>query len=634
METLKSLFIALLIASSTVFANDNQWKSIDSEIKQVFVPNRSTSKIELIRLYKNNTFEHLIYTPERKYEKSKENLNLVHKSKVQRNTGTFTLTSDKINFNCIEKCFNSAIYEKSFALVDNKLYKNKLQSLAHKNEFLFKTASEKKYDMPFYLDPVSNLVVTNSEARQNLNLADLVNFLTKKQKTEFAKFQVISDFLNKDVFFNEDFKLSNYQTLDEQMVKNVLSGEERTVNSKLLATSIEILGGYAGLKIRTIDGFLKKQNGFGFQKVEHSWNQLTSDGTQFLSDVALGNNWLKVNPAVMIYSHFPLNASDQLLETPISLADFESLVLLEPKSNGAKLSSFLPTKNTLSANNKIDLLFDEIPTCMKIEFYNYDEVSNELTKKVTPINTVKREPIETKTLISIPIEAKMGKLVITSSDGLQISYFITNNGNEETEVATLIKNLREKKKVLEIKNSISAVVSSINGIATASSWASSTEPFLNDLASLKIGDNSLLHIPMIAEARKFYGLKEISGKEHNKIIIQFFKETGNGKIKTDEDAWCSVFVGYCAKKAGFNYKIKPLAKSWLDVGQKVSEPQPGDLVIFWREDPNSWKGHVSIYISKDIETNEIICLGGNQDDQVCFRRYDANSVLGFRRLEK
>ena len=635
MEKIKSLFIALLISSSALFANDNTWKSVDSEIKQVFVPNKSTNKIEIIRLYKNNKFEHLMYTPDKKYIKNKENLNLVHKSKVQRNTGTFTLTSDKINFNCTEKGFISAIYEKSFALVDNKLYKNKLQSLTHKNEFLFKTTSEKKYDMPFYLDPISNMVVTNTEASQNIDLADLVSFLTKKQKSEFTKFQAISDYLNKDVTFNEDFKLSNYQSLDEQMVKNVLSGENRTVNSKLLATSIEILGRFAGLKIRTIDGFLKRQKGFGFQKKEHSWNELTSEETQFLCDIALGNNWIKVDPAIMIYSHFPLNEADQLLETPISLAEFESLVLMEPNSSGAKWSPFLPTKNTLNANKKIDLLFDEIPTCMKVEFYNYDLVSNDFNKKVTPISSIKKERIDTKTLISIPIDAQMGRLVITSSDGVQISYFITNNGLEETEVAAFIKNTNAKNKVISAIRPIRKNGTSLQVVAPKNiSWASSTEPFLNDLASLEICDNSLLQLPMVAEARKFYGLKEIGGKENNKIIVQFFKETGNGKIKNDEVAWCSVFVGYCAQKAGFNYKIKPTAKSWLEVGQKVIEPQPGDLVIFWREDPNSWKGHVSIYIGTEEETNEIICLGGNQDDQVCFRRYDSSSVLGYRRLEK
>ena len=229
----------------------------------------------------------------------------------------------------------------------------------------------------------------------------------------------------------------------------------------------------------------------------------------------------------------------------------------------------------------------------------------------------------------------MGRLVITSSNGVQISYFITNNGLEETEVAAFIKNTNEKNKVISAIQPIRKSGNSVKVVALKNvSWASSTEPFLNDLASLEICDNSLLLMPLVSEARKFYGLKEIGGKENNKIIVQFFKETGNGKIKNDEVAWCSVFVGYCAQKAGFNYKIKPSAKSWLEVGQKVIEPQPGDLVIFWREAPNSWKGHVSIYIGKDSETKEIICLGGNQDDQVCFRRYDSSSVLGYRRLEK
>ena len=636
MEKIKTLLIALLVSSSALFANDNTWKSVDSEIKQIFVPNNNaTNKIEIIRLYKNNTFEHLIYTPDKKYSKTKENLNLVHKSKVQRNSGTYSLTSNKINFNCVEKGFISTLYEKSFAVMNNKLYKNKLQSLTNKNGFLFKTTSEKKYTMPFYLDPISNLVVTNTEASEKIDLADLVHFLIKKQKSEFTKFQAISDYFQKDVTYNEDIKLSNYQSLDEQMVKNVMSGEERTVNSKLLAASIEILGRFADLKIRTIDGFLKKQKGFGFEKAEHSWNELTSEETQSLCDISLGNNWLKVDPTIMIYSHFPLNEADQLLENPISLVEFESLVLMEPKSFGAKMSSFLPTKSALNANNKIDLLFDEIPSCMKVEFYNYDLVSNEFNKKVTPISSVKKVQIDSKTLLSIPIDAKMGRLVITSSDGVQISYFITNNGMEETEVAAFIKNTNEKNKIISAIRPSRKNNNTIQVVAAKNiSWASSTEPFLNDLASLEIGDNSLLIKPLVTQARKFYGLKEIVGKDNNKIIIQFFKETGNGKIKNDEVAWCSVFVGYCAKQAGFDLKIKPTAKSWLEVGKTITEPQPGDIVVFWREDPNSWKGHVSIFIGKDEETNEIICLGGNQDDQVCIRKYDANSVLGFRRLEK
>jgi uncharacterized protein (TIGR02594 family) len=140
--------------------------------------------------------------------------------------------------------------------------------------------------------------------------------------------------------------------------------------------------------------------------------------------------------------------------------------------------------------------------------------------------------------------------------------------------------------------------------------------------------------PLIKEARKYFGVEEIEGNQHNKAILNFFKETGNGSIKTDEDAWCSVFVGYCAKQAGLNYSKKANAKSWLEQGTATSNPKPGDIVVFWREDPDSWKGHVAIYLGKDETTNEVICLGGNQDDQVCIRQYSVNQVVGYRSLIK
>jgi uncharacterized protein (TIGR02594 family) len=72
----------------------------------------------------------------------------------------------------------------------------------------------------------------------------------------------------------------------------------------------------------------------------------------------------------------------------------------------------------------------------------------------------------------------------------------------------------------------------------------------------------------------------------------------------------------------------------LDYGQKIRNPEPGDLVVFWREDPDSWKGHVAIFLSIDPENKEIICLGGNQDGKVCIRQYSEEYVVGFRRLTK
>jgi len=129
-------------------------------------------------------------------------------------------------------------------------------------------------------------------------------------------------------------------------------------------------------------------------------------------------------------------------------------------------------------------------------------------------------------------------------------------------------------------------------------------------------------------------LHELEGDQHQPQILTFFKETGHREIRTDEDAWCSAFVAYCAKKAGLSYSKKATAKSWLSVGKEVTQPQPGDLVIFWREDPNSWKGHVAIYLGKDEQTHEVICLGGNQDDEVNISTYSESYVVGYRRLNK
>ena len=72
----------------------------------------------------------------------------------------------------------------------------------------------------------------------------------------------------------------------------------------------------------------------------------------------------------------------------------------------------------------------------------------------------------------------------------------------------------------------------------------------------------------------------------------------------------------------------------MNQGVATTNPKPGDIVVFWRDDPDSWKGHVAIYLGKDEANNEIICLGGNQDNQVCVRSYSDSHVVGYRTLTK
>lgn len=134
---------------------------------------------------------------------------------------------------------------------------------------------------------------------------------------------------------------------------------------------------------------------------------------------------------------------------------------------------------------------------------------------------------------------------------------------------------------------------------------------------------------MIQTALSQYGIKEIPGVENNPEIIKYFESIGATWVQSELTAWCSAFVNWCAKETGKECTEKLNARSWLDVGE-VSDGAIGDVVILWREDPLSWKGHVGLFV-RETKTMVYI-LGGNQDNRVCIKPYIKSRVLGYRRL--
>ncbi len=129
------------------------------------------------------------------------------------------------------------------------------------------------------------------------------------------------------------------------------------------------------------------------------------------------------------------------------------------------------------------------------------------------------------------------------------------------------------------------------------------------------------------------GQKEISGPEDNPTIVNYAKDAGFAWVDDDETPWCSIFVNWVAKKAGLKGTNKANARSWLLTGLNVdATPEPGDVVIFWRGDPNSWQGHVGIFFGFSIDGERVYCLGGNQGNQVSVSAYSIDNILGFRRL--
>lgn len=130
-----------------------------------------------------------------------------------------------------------------------------------------------------------------------------------------------------------------------------------------------------------------------------------------------------------------------------------------------------------------------------------------------------------------------------------------------------------------------------------------------------------------------YGITETLGEFHNQIILDYFKEIGQKWVTTDETAWCSAFVNWVALKACKERSGKLTARSWLKIGITTNQPTLGDVVVFWRESKQSWKGHVGFFIGYSKDKKHIYCLGGNQNNQVNIKSYPTYRLLGFRKLQ-
>lgn len=138
---------------------------------------------------------------------------------------------------------------------------------------------------------------------------------------------------------------------------------------------------------------------------------------------------------------------------------------------------------------------------------------------------------------------------------------------------------------------------------------------------------------LIAIALSQFGVKEIKGAEDHPQIINYFTSLGYSKTKyKEETAWCSAFVNWVAKQAGYIRSNQLNAKSWLTIGVSTNTPEPGDVVVLWREQPNSWKGHVAFLIKES--KRYVYLLGGNQGNSVSIKAYPKNRVLDYRRLQK
>lgn len=129
-------------------------------------------------------------------------------------------------------------------------------------------------------------------------------------------------------------------------------------------------------------------------------------------------------------------------------------------------------------------------------------------------------------------------------------------------------------------------------------------------------------------AQSEIGTKEIPGEEDNPAIVAYFADAGFSGIKDDETAWCMAAVNSWVERSGKSGTKSLAARSALKWGKKLKKPKKGCVTVLWRDSPNSWKGHVGLYVKEDKKY--VYLLGGNQRNEVNVSRYPKSRVLGHR----
>ncbi|SMX44410.1 NlpC/P60 family protein [Actibacterium lipolyticum] len=119
--------------------------------------------------------------------------------------------------------------------------------------------------------------------------------------------------------------------------------------------------------------------------------------------------------------------------------------------------------------------------------------------------------------------------------------------------------------------------------------------------------------PWIDVAERMRGLHEDLDRAE---LSEFLKSDGGSAGDPSQVPWCADFVQTCI---ALSMPAEPLpnnpyvSANWVRFGKPVI-PCQGAILCFWRENPESWKGHVGFMLGEDEE--HFLVLGGNQANRV------------------
>ncbi len=94
---------------------------------------------------------------------------------------------------------------------------------------------------------------------------------------------------------------------------------------------------------------------------------------------------------------------------------------------------------------------------------------------------------------------------------------------------------------------------------------------------------------------------------------------------------CGVFVNWVLKESKYGFSSSARARDFETYGVVTEDPEPGDIVVFFRDGIDSGKGHVAVYTGHNVSRTHVFCIGGNQGNAVSVAKYGVDKIVCFRR---
>lgn len=174
---------------------------------------------------------------------------------------------------------------------------------------------------------------------------------------------------------------------------------------------------------------------------------------------------------------------------------------------------------------------------------------------------------------------------------------------------------------------------------TDAQWREAHAEFMTVLKGGHIQLDRVKPVPVLGPLKlltSHLGERRIAGKDHNDFIVECFKEIGSS-YRNDETAHCAAVLSAMLKRTGCAYiegNAGCGARNYLKYGHALDEPEEGCIVVFWRESPSAWEGHVALLESWTATT--LVIVGANQQGGAVTRMTvprtgPKSQVLGYRR---